>query len=420
MQQSARTNGSAKLSLPPKPARKLWSIAALIGLCLGIAIAFYAIMHGRPAPGIQASGTIEATESDIATKVLGRLVDLRVHDGDAIKKGQAVAVLERVEPAFNLQQARANVAVAGSQVRAAQAAYDLQIQIYKNDIVLARSGVRIAGSRLGQARENLGIEEPATVLAVDQAQAQLRAARANFDHAQTDLERRKNLVATGDDPQQALDDATDAYKSASAQLQSAQDALALAQANRRTVQVRRLDVSSSQSQQRQSLAQFSSAEAERELVAQRHAQLLAAQAQLAQARAALGIAADQVHETTLFAPYDGFVISHNFEDGDLVQPASAVLTVGDLTHPYVYVYVSETDLPHVRLGTRADVKIDGLTGHAFNGTVTEISNTAEFTPENVQTKDERVEYLVFRVKIQFTDTTGSLKPGLPADAVIHV
>jgi hypothetical protein len=51
--------------------------------------------------------------------------------------------------------------------------------------------------------------------------------------------------------------------------------------------------------------------------------------------------------------------------------------------------------------------------------VTEISNTAEFTPENVQTKQERIEYLVFRVKLQFTDTTGSLKPGLPVDAVIH-
>ena len=96
------------------------------------------------------------------------------------------------------------------------------------------------------------------------------------------------------------------------------------------------------------------------------------------------------------------------------------MTVGDLAHPYVYVYVSETDLPHVRLGTRADLSIDGMPGRTFAGTVTEISNTAEFTPENVQTKQERIEYLVFRVKIQFTDTTGSLKPGLPADAVIAI
>jgi HlyD family secretion protein len=69
---------------------------------------------------------------------------------------------------------------------------------------------------------------------------------------------------------------------------------------------------------------------------------------------------------------------------------------------------------------RVGVTIDGVPGRTFTGTVTEISNTAEFTPENVQTKQERIEYLVFRVKIQFTDTTGTLKPGLPADAVIRV
>jgi HlyD family secretion protein len=60
-----------------------------------------------------------------------------------------------------------------------------------------------------------------------------------------------------------------------------------------------------------------------------------------------------------------------------------------------------------------------LPGRTFTGTVTEISNTAEFTPENVQTKQQRIEYLVFRVKIQFADTSGALKPGLPADAVIR-
>ena len=418
--QQPGSNGSVKVVPPLKSPRKLWPIAVLAGILLVVAIASYVITRSSPALGIQASGTIEATESDIAPKVLGRLADLRVHDGDPIKKGQIVAVLERVEPAFNLQQARANVAAAQSQVRAAQAAYDLQVETYKNDVVLARSGVRIAGSRLGQATENLGIEQPATVLAVDQAQAQLRAAQANFDHARTDLSRRKSLVATGDESQQTLDDATDAYKSATAQLQTAKDTLALARANRRNVAVRRLDVASSQSQQRQSIAQFSSAEAERELVSQRHAQLLVSEAQLAQTRAALGIAADQVHETTLLAPFDGFVISHNFEDGDLVQPGSAVMTVGDLAHPYLYVYVSESDLPHVKTGMHADVTIDGMPGRTFSGTVTEISNTAEFTPENVQTKEERIEYLVFRVKIQFTDTTGSLKPGLPADAVIHV
>ena len=190
--------------------------------------------------------------------------------------------------------------------------------------------------------------------------------------------------------------------------------------NLSTVAVRQLDVTASREQHQQSLANLQNAEAEERLVAQRHAQLLAAQAALGQSRAALGLALDQVRETRLLAPFDGVVISQNFEVGDLVAPGAAVITVGDLAHPYVYVYVSETDLPKIKTGMHADVSIDGMPGHSFVGTITEISNTAEFTPEDVQTKEERIEYLVFRVKIQFTDPTGTLKPGLPADAVIRI
>jgi HlyD family secretion protein len=393
----------------------LIAIAALIVAL----VAWLIISHQGRVAGIEASGTIEATESDLSPKVQGRLEDLRVRDGDRVRKGQIVAVLERLDPALDLDRARANVAAALAQVAAAQAAYTLQQATYATTLTQANEGVAIAQSGLGQAGENLDIERPAASLAVDQAQAQLVAAQAAYQHAQIDLARARSLVSTGDMSKQMLDDATNAYASAVAQLKAARDAVALADANRRNVQIRQLGVRSSRSQQRQSLATLESAKADRDLVAQRQAQVRTAQGQLAQARAALGLALDQVHETQVAAPFDGYVISHNFEVGDLVQPGSAVMTVGDLDHPYLYVYVSESDLPHVKLGTRVDVSIDGIPNRMFVGAVTEISNTAEFTPENVQTKQERIEYLVFRVKVQFTDTSGSLKPGLPADAVIH-
>jgi HlyD family secretion protein len=384
-----------------------------------VIVAWLVLSHQAPVTGIEASGTIEATESDLSPKVQGRLAALRVRDGDVVKTGQTLAVLERLDPTLDLDQARANVATAVAQVASAQAAYNLQQTTYSTTLAQAREGVAIAQSALGQAGENLGIETNAASISVDQAQAQLVAARSAYQHAQTDLARARNLVGTGDLARQALDDAMDANASAAAQLQAARDALALAQANRRNVQIRQLGVRTSRAQQQQSVAVLASARAEQELVVQRGAQVRTAQGQLAQARAAFAFAQDQVRETQLVAPFDGYVISHNFEVGDLIQPGSAVMTIGDLTHPYLYVYVSETDLPHVKTGAHVDVSIDGIPGRTFAGAVTEISNTAEFTPENVQTKEERIVYLVFRVKIQFTDTTGSLKAGLPADAVIH-
>jgi HlyD family secretion protein len=396
-------------------------IAFAIALAVAIAVAARTILSALPRPEtIQASGTIEAIESDVSPKVQGRLIDLRVQDGDAVRKGETVAVLEQVDPGLNLAQARANVAAATAQVGVAQAAYELQRDSYATTLAQAAEGVTIAHSHVGQAGENLGITAHTTTLDVDEARAQFASAKSSYDKARIDLSRAQNLVGTGDEPQQTLDDASAEYSAAAAQLQAARDAVATAQANLHTIAVRRLDLIASREQHQQSLETLQNAEAERRLVAERNAQLLAAKATLAQARAALGLAADQVHETRLLAPFDGFVISHNFEVGDLIAPGAAVMTIGELEHPYVYVYVSETDLPKIKTGMRADVTIDGMPGRTFVGTITEISDTAEFTPEDVQTKEERIEYLVFRVKIQFTDRTGTLKPGLPADAVIHI
>jgi len=392
-------------------------VLAVIAVAAAIGVAVV-LSNLHPVAGIAASGTIEAIESDVAPKVQGRLIDLRVHDGDRVVKGELLGRLEQTDPALSIDKARANVAAAAAQVAAAQAAYSLQGQTYTTTLTSARSDVGIAGARVGQADENLSIETRTSVLGVAQAEAQLAAAQATYAHAQIDVQRARSLVATGDAPRQQLDDATAADATAAAQLTAAHDAVAVAQAEQAGVRLRRLDVASTNLQRHQSLAALASARAQAELVAQRRAQVLAAEATLAQTRAALGLAQDQWNETDLRAPFDGFVISHNFEVGDLVQPGGAVLTVGDLSHPYLYVYVSESDLPHVKTGARADVTVDGLPGRTFPGRVTEISTSAEFTPENVQTKDQRIEYLVFRVKLQFTDTTGSLKPGLPADAVI--
>lgn len=395
------------------------AIALAAAGLLVVAGVLLAVFHPHVSNGIRASGMIEATESDIAPKVQGRLVRILVADGARVLRGRTVAVLERTTPALSVDQARANVAAAQAQLASARSAYALQEQTYGAQLAQAAESVSIAGANRGQASQGLSIERHATRLAIDQAAAQLGAAQAAYHRAGTELARTRSLVAGGDEPQRMLDDVTAQYRSASAQLETARDALALARANRSNVAIRRYGLEASASAQRQSQAALALSRAQLALVAQRGAQVLAARAQLAQTRAALGLAQEQLQETHLIAPFDGAIVSHNFEVGDLVSPGSAVMTIADLTHPYVYVYLSETDLPRVKTGMHADVTIDGMPGKTFRGTITEIASSAEFTPENVQTHEQRIEYLVFRVKIQFTDTTGTLKPGLPVDAVIR-
>lgn len=393
-----------------------FSAIALLAIVVLLALLF----RPHASDAIQASGTIEATQSDVAAKAQGRLVTLNVRDGVAVRKGQIVATLEQTTPALSMDQARANVDAAAAQVASARSAFELQRDTYAMQVAQAGAGVSIAQANLGQAAQTLGIETSAAALRVDQAQSQVDAAQSAYRRARTELTRARNLVRTGDEPQRALDDAAAQYAATAAQVRAAHDDLALAQANRRSVQIREFGVQASGSAHRQSIAAYDVATAQSQLVTQRHAQLLAAQAQLDQARAALALARDQVRETRLVAPFDGYIISHNFEVGDLVSPGSAVMTIADLRRPYLYVYIDETDLPRIKAGMHADVTIDGVRGRTYAGTVTEIANSAEFTPENVQTKEQRIEYLVFRIKIQFSDTTGTLKPGLPADAVLRV
>lgn len=358
------------------PARNAWTTGWLRAFALlvlaALAIAGTSILVRlltTRSPSVEASGSIEVTQSDVAPKVAGRLMALRVRDGAYVRKGQVLAVLERLDPSRNVDQARAALAAAQAQLAIAQGA-------------------------AGQAGELLGIERRSAPLGVNQARAQLSSATSSYERTQVELGRMQRLVSTGDVPQARLDDATVAFRSAQAQLSNAQDAVALALAAEQNVTVRAYAAASS------------------------NGQVEAAHAAVAQARATLAHALDQLREADLIAPYDGYVISHNFEAGELIGAGAPVVTVGDLTHPYAYVFVSETQVPNVRSGMRATAVIDGLPNQTFDGTITEVGSTAEFTPENVQTKAQRIEYLVFRVKIQFNDPAGKLRPGLPIDATI--
>ena len=142
-----------------------------------------------------------------------------------------------------------------------------------------------------------------------------------------------------------------------------------------------------------------------------------AQARVAQARAALDLAQVQIDNTRLYSPLTGPVLSHNIEPGEYVSPGTPVLTVADLAHPWVRVYIGETDLGRIRLGQKVAVRTDAMPEKSFEGTVGFISSEAEFTPKTVQTTKERVR-LVFRVKVYLPNPDGFLKPGMPADVLI--
>ena len=127
----------------------------------------------------------------------------------------------------------------------------------------------------------------------------------------------------------------------------------------------------------------------------------------------------KIEDATVIIPIDGVISERYVELGEFVSVGSLIATIIDLKHPWVMTYVSERNLGKVKLGQEGKVMVDSFPDKEFTGKVTYISPEAEFTPKNIQTKEERVK-LVFGVKIEVDNLNQELKPGMPADAVIEV
>lgn len=379
-----------------KARRRFVILAALavIGATVWFLLPRSAALNGR----IQASGTIEATQVAVAPKIAGRVIKIAVREGDLVRSGQVMAELDRSEVDAQLAQARAAVAAARTRPAQADAAVALARASVDAQLRQARAQVEAASAALEAGKAGLRA-----------ADANLQASETNLARAESDLQRLESLYRDGAVSAQQIDTARSTVQAAQAQRDAAR-------AQRDAVQIQ---VGAAAAGLEQARAALAVAEANRQTVAIREQDAVASRAQLAQAQAALQQAEILSGYTILTAPLSGVVVAKHVEVGDLVGVGAPVVTVADLSQPYLRVFISETDLGRVTLGQSVEVRVDAFPGRVFRGTVDEISSTAEYTPRNVQTKEERVK-LVFGVKVALPNPDGVLKPGLPADATILV
>uniref|UniRef100_UPI001F56D909 HlyD family secretion protein n=1 Tax=Anaeromyxobacter terrae TaxID=2925406 RepID=UPI001F56D909 len=142
-------------------------------------------------------------------------------------------------------------------------------------------------------------------------------------------------------------------------------------------------------------------------------ELAAAAAQHAEAEAAVARLEDLLRDRVLAAPVSGSVLHRLAEPGEVARAAAPLLVLGDLSRPWVDVYVPEPRVGEVIGATRVEVRVDAWPGRVFAGAVRHVASEAEFTPKNVQVDDQRAR-LVFRVRVEVGDPDGLLRPGMPA------
>jgi HlyD family secretion protein len=160
-------------------------------------------------------------------------------------------------------------------------------------------------------------------------------------------------------------------------------------------------------------------EASRLEVQRKQQELESRKADIERARAQVGITKSQIDDTILTAPIDGVVQVKSAEAGEVLAAGTTVVTLGDQDHPWLRAYINETDLPRIKLNQEAKLSVDGEPGKLYPGRISFISPKAEFTPKQIQTKEERVK-LVYRIKIDVDNKAHELKNNMPVDAEIVI
>jgi HlyD family secretion protein len=264
----------------------------------------------------------------------------------------------------------------GEPVRAGDTLVLLTQSTTRADLAGHQARVRASEASLSEALAGPRARE------IQRAEANLRVAEAEVERTTQELERMRPLAGNGVVSRQALDDAQASATAATGRRDAAREALQMLREGTRPEQVQ------------------------------------AARAEVASARAALAATEAVAQDLVLTAPVDGVVISRNAEPGELLAAGQSAMTLGESAAPFVRVYVPTRQLPRVRQGQRAVALLDGFPHHPIPGRVVAINPQAEFTPRVALTEDERAD-LLFGVKVALSDTTGLLRPGLPATVTLE-
>lgn len=147
------------------------------------------------------------------------------------------------------------------------------------------------------------------------------------------------------------------------------------------------------------------------------ADIAAATAKLAQAQSMVAAAQVGVDHATVKAPHAGVVVAVTTNVGQVAAPGRTIVTITDPADLYARVFVPETGIGRVAVGDPASARSD-VSGKAFDGTVSFIATQAEFTPNNVETAEQRTK-LVYEVRVAITDPSATLRPGLPVDVTFR-
>ncbi len=384
----------------PKPRSRVLPLIIVAVLIVAGLILWRVFFAGPAIPDnvVALSGRIEGDDSAVAPKTAGRLLEIRVREGDEVKAGDIIAVLDDEQIRARQNQAEAALKVAEAKTASArdQVAV-LQEQLKQNDLTTAQSKedaqgrVRQAGADLTAAESDLAQQEASYKLALFDKDAYTRLAQSGA----VSERQGKQSVATADQLAAAV-------AAAKRRVESARGALTTARANLANPGIR----------------EAQAAGVRRQLI-QQESEIAGDLASAEQARYSLTEANANREDLTVRAPFSGTIVTRAAEPGEVVTAGTAIVTLLDLSKVYLRGFIPEGQIGKVRIGQAAHVYLDSNPNQPLDAYVSRIDPQATFTPENTYFRDDRVKQVV-GVKLQLKSGIGYAKPGMPSDGEILV
>jgi HlyD family secretion protein len=381
-----------------KQSFKLLAITTLILVAGAAAWWFFLRTPRTPKEIVALSGRIESDDAAVAAKTTGRIREITVREGDQVKAGQIIAILDDAQIKAREEQERSAVEQAEAKLQQArQEIAVLEAQLEQNHLAVTQSRLDAEG-RIQKAHAQVAA-----------AEASLAQARASYEQAKYDKERfvelAKHGVVSDRESRQAVTAAETqeaVVASAARQVEAARGALHAEQAALANPAMRATQVTSIEQQIRQA-----------------QSAILSAQAEADRARARLVEAQANRRDLEIVAPFAGTIATRAAEPGEVVAAGAPIVTLVNLDQVYLRGFIPEGEIGRIRIGQPARVYLDSNSKKPMEAIVSRVDPQASFTPENTYFRDDRVKQVV-GMKLQLTNPQGFAKPGMPADGEVLV
>jgi len=320
----------------------------------------------RPTGDLQMIGTVDANEVVVSSRIQGRIQTLAVDEGQDVKAGQLIAVIE------------------SDDLKAASEAAQATVSSQRSHL----------GETVESQRQTLGETTSATINAeamVKASRAALAQAQANYEHQQADTTRTVALAQQGIMSAQAKDDAVTSLQAAKAAVESATQNVSAAEASLRQARAHEL------------LSNVAARTVDETRNQVQNAQALAEQAKV------------QVGYSQVFAPISGKVNVRAARQGEVVAPGAAIVTIMDLTQTWIYAPLPETQADTVQLGDSLRVVMPS--GATIQGKIIAKAAEADFaTQRDVSSRKRDIKTIQLKMLI---DNPGERwVPGMTAEVYV--